>query len=117
MAKVPAVPTLLRYATAKPVPLGVILFTIMTGGCPPYLSLDDKYFNIIQKGPALVRRMILNWHIPIISDAALELACSMLVADPKKRITWEGIRNHPVWDDSAASRDNYLNTFLAASDV
>ncbi len=84
--------------------LGVILFTILTGGMPPYNSINDAYYNIIQRGFSKIKKMVSTWGVSI-SDDAIHLCAMMLRADPNERYNVEEILEHPWLAECLSSDD------------
>lgn len=72
---------------------GVILYIMLTG-FPPYdlASRTDQRFNLIVNGRLM--EQLRNWRIPLSADAG-DLLQSMLLLDPRDRLTLAGVMAHP----------------------
>lgn len=70
---------------------GVILF-ILLGGYPPFY--DDSEPNLFRK----IRKGEYDMDDPVwndVSESAKDMISKLLVVDPAKRLTIEGVREHP----------------------
>ncbi|XP_028812387.1 serine/threonine-protein kinase 33 isoform X2 [Denticeps clupeoides] len=71
--------------------IGVIMYTLLSGGPPFMSSSEDRLFEMIKKGE-------LNFANPVwstISDAAKKVLCCLLKVDPAHRITASELLDNP----------------------
>jgi len=71
---------------------GVILYTMLSGGTPPFDDDDDlEVMRLAREGDVLMKGKMWDYHI---SDLAKSLVKGLLCFDPAKRLTMKQALDH-----------------------